>query len=426
MATSRSRGAAGSRGGRAGAGAVGYYNDESPDVILPTPPPGSRGGGGARRGSGGSSGRGQASGTSGGRAAGGSGGRSGGSSAGRARTTASSRSGGTSFGGGRSGGGGGKGGARSGSTRGGAGRGKSTAGRGKKAPARRGRRRNSAPPPSRNLLVALTGWLLRAIVMIWLLIAGLVGSLVRRFGRNARDLHPDHKRDGVGLALLGLAIVFAAAVWVRLHNTAFTDLYLLIASVAGEGAFAIPILFGLAGWRFMRNPDRNTALPPAEIGWTTLLVGALGLLHIARGIPTLTHHGGGWDAVRTGGGLIGLGVSWPLDRGLTVWVATPLLGLLTLYGLLVVTGTPVRQVPNRFAEFKALFGYSSYDDWNDADLGDADDAEAAPGRGGKRRGEINRGKITIKGSIEDGEQRKPYDPQVLLTGGRRGGRGPVP
>ena len=432
MATSRSRGAAGSRGGRAVAGGIDYYNDESPDVILPTPPPGSRGrSSGARRGtaSGSGTGRGQGGGTSAGRASGGSGSRSDGPASGRTRATNGGRSaaGGRS-GGGRSGGKSGtaaKGGSRTGSARGGSARGGSargkSAGRGKNAPAGRGRGRG-APPPSRNVLVALTGWLLRAIAMIWLLIAGLVGSLVRRFGRNARDLHPDHKRDGIGLAFLGLAIVFAAAVWVRVHNTAFTDLYVLTASAAGEGAFAIPVLFGLAGWRFMRNPDRNAALPPAEIGWTTLLVGALGLLHIARGIPTLSHHGGGWDAVRTGGGLIGLAVSWPLDRGLTGWVATPLLGLLALYGLLVVTGTPVRQVPSRFAEFKALFGYSSYDEWNDADLGgEADDAEPAP-VAGKRRGEINRGKITIKGSIEGGEQHKPYDPQVLLTGGRRGGR----
>ena len=31
-----------------------------------------------------------------------------------------------------------------------------------------------------------------------------------------------------------------------------------------DGAFAVPIMFGLVGWRFMRHPDRNAALPPAE------------------------------------------------------------------------------------------------------------------------------------------------------------------
>jgi S-DNA-T family DNA segregation ATPase FtsK/SpoIIIE len=266
----------------------------------------------------------------------------------------------------------------------------------------------------------LTAWLFRGIAMAWLLVAGLVGAIIRRFGRNARDLDPDHKRDGIGLLFLGLAIVFAAGVWARIHNTAFEGIYTFTSSVAGEGAFAIPILFALAGWRFMRHPDRNTALPPAEIGWTALLTGALGLLHIAKGVPTLAR-ASGWPAIRTAGGLIGMAASWPLDKGLTAWVATPLLGLLAVYGLLVVTGTPVRQVPSRFAEFKALFGYAPYDEWND--LPAEDDEDDLGVEGGKSRGEIRRGVIRLKGALEPGDQRKPYDPQVVVTGDRRAGRG---
>ena len=266
----------------------------------------------------------------------------------------------------------------------------------------------------------LTAWLFRAIAMAWLVVADLVGGIVRRFGRNARELHPDHKRDGVGLLFLGLAIVFAAAVWARMHNLAFEGLYTLTSSVMGEGAFTIPIMLGLVGWRFMRHPDRNTAGPPTEIGWTALLAGALGLFHIAKGVPTLSHTGGGWPAVRTAGGLIGMAASWPLDKGLTAWVATPLLGLVAAYGFLVVTGTPVREVPERLQEFRALFGFETEDDWNDEATGDEDDDVAVEGR--RRRGEINRGAIRLKGALEPGDQRKPYDPQVLVTDQRRAGR----
>ena len=259
--------------------------------------------------------------------------------------------------------------------------------------------------------------------MAWFLVAGVVGGIVRRFGRNARALHPDHKRDGLGLLFLGLAIVFAAAVWVRMHNMASEGIYTLTSSVAGEGAFAVPILFGLAGWRSMRHPDRNAALPPAEIGWTALLIGVLGLLHIAKGVPTLSHPGG-WPAVRTAGGLVGMAASWPLDKGLTVWVATPLLGLVAAYGLLVITGTPVRDVPERLKELKALFGYSVVDDWNDQEFAGEDDDMSVEGR--KRRGEISRGAIRLKGALESGDQRRPYDPQVLVTGDRRAGRAARP
>jgi S-DNA-T family DNA segregation ATPase FtsK/SpoIIIE len=261
----------------------------------------------------------------------------------------------------------------------------------------------------------LTAWLFRAIAMAWLLVAGVVGGIVRRFGRNARDLHPDHKRDGVGLVFLGLAIIFAAAVWVRMHNMAFEGTYTLTSSVVGEGAFTVPIMFGLVGWRFMRHPDRNEALPPAEIGWTALAVGALGLLHIAKGVPTLSRLGGGWPAVRTAGGLVGMAASWPLDKGLTAWVATPLLGLVAAYGLLVITGTPVREVPQRLRELRALFGYPA-DEWNDPAFDDEDDD--IPLEGGKRPGEISRGAIRLKGALEPGDQRKPYDPEVLVTNAR--------
>ena len=209
--------------------------------------------------------------------------------------------------------------------------------------------------------------------------------------------------------------MFAAAIWARMHNLAGEGLYTLTSSAVGEGSFTVPALFALVGVRFMRHPDRNAALPPAEIGWTALLAGALGLFHIAKGVPTLFHGGGGWPAVRTAGGLLGMAASWPLDKGLTAWVATPLLGLLAAYGLLVITGTPVRQVPDRLTELRALFGLATYDDeWDGAapegQDGDAAEVDAA------RRGEISRGPIRLKGSLEAGEQRKPYDPQVLIPG----------
>jgi S-DNA-T family DNA segregation ATPase FtsK/SpoIIIE len=421
MATSRSRGASGSRGGRAGTVSGDYYNDEPAEVILPVPPPGSGRGGGARRGSGGSrasggTGRGNAGGAGSGKGAGKSSGKgAGGAGSGRGRATGSGRSGGQASG--KSSG------ARSGKpagTRGGAaGRGKSG---GRSGPAGRqgGASRKSAPPPTPNLLIVLTAWLFRAVAMAWILVAGVVGGLVRRFGRNARDLHPDHKRDGLGLVFLGLSIVFAAAIWARMHNLAFDGIYTLTSSVVGEGAFTVPIMFALVGWRFMRHPDRNAALPPAEIGWTALMAGVLGLLHIAKGVPTLSRHGGGWPAVRTAGGLVGMAASWPLDKGLTAWVATPLLGLVAAYGLLVITGTPVRELPERLGELKALFGYAVEDDWDDEDLADEDDDTAV--EGGRRRREINRGAIRLKGALESGEQRKPYDPQVLVTDDRRKGR----
>jgi S-DNA-T family DNA segregation ATPase FtsK/SpoIIIE len=117
-----------------------------------------------------------------------------------------------------------------------------------------------------------------------------------------------------------------------------------------------------------------------------------------------------------------MAASWPLDKGLTGWVATPLLGLLAAYGLLVVTGTPVREVPERLRELKVVFGLRVDDDWNEVDDdwndGASDEDGDVAGEGGKRRGEISRGAIRLKRALEPGEQRKPYDPQVLVTNAR--------
>jgi S-DNA-T family DNA segregation ATPase FtsK/SpoIIIE len=434
MATSRSRGTAGSRGGRARpAGDDEYYNDQSSEVILPNLPrtAGTGGSGGTRRGSGsGASGRGggaaRGAGSSRSGGSGGSGSRSAGTRSGTGKASGGqSRS---SAGGGRNGAAKPAGATRSSGANGG--RRPAGTGKGRKPAARRSTAgRNSAasrrnPQPTRDPVVILARWVIQAVKRTWQVIAWATGSTVRRFGRNARQLEADHQRDGAGLLCLGLAIVFAASIWVRMNNLAGQGIYALTSAVAGEGAFVIPVILILAGWRFFRAQDRNSALAPAEIGWTAMLVGGLGLFHIVKGVPTLTHAGGGWPAVRSAGGLVGLAASWPLSKGLTPWVASPLLGLLACYGLLVVTGTMVRHVPARLAELRVLFGYGHYDqddeEYDEDEEQDLDDELTAR----PRRSEISRGTIKLKGAVDAGDHVKPYDTPVLGPGGRRTGGAP--
>src|SRR6185437_14541773 len=77
--------------------------------------------------------------------------------------------------------------------------------------------------------------------------------------------------------------------------------------------------------------------------------------------------------------------------------------------------------PGRLKELGALFGYS-VDEWDDQAFEDDEDEDSQV-EGGKRRGEISRGAIKLKGALESGDQRKPYDPQVLVTENRRAGGG---
>jgi S-DNA-T family DNA segregation ATPase FtsK/SpoIIIE len=71
------------------------------------------------------------------------------------------------------------------------------------------------------------------------------------------------------------------------------------------------------------------------VGWTALSLGVLGIVHVLKGDAPGDEKGG----------LVGFLLGDPLQQGLTAWLAVPVLLLLSLFGLLVVTATPIHQVP---------------------------------------------------------------------------------
>ncbi|NIQ54532.1 MAG: DNA translocase FtsK, partial [Gammaproteobacteria bacterium] len=96
----------------------------------------------------------------------------------------------------------------------------------------------------------------------------------------ARELDPEHRRDGIGLALLGLAVVVAAAVWWDQDGQVFDVTRAVVAGSTGTLSYAAPALLVLAAWRTLRNPERNGPGGRQLVGWTCLLLGTLGLAHI--------------------------------------------------------------------------------------------------------------------------------------------------
>ena len=109
-------------------------------------------------------------------------------------------------------------------------------------------------------------------------------------------------------------------------------------------------LLGLAmAWRTLRHPENNGPAGRQVVGWTSALLGLLGLIHISKGMPRFPNA----EAVREAGGALGFIASTILADLVTVWVAVPLLILLLLFGVLVIIGIPLHELANRFAEFKA-------------------------------------------------------------------------
>lgn len=164
--------------------------------------------------------------------------------------------------------------------------------------------------------------------------------MVRALGRT-RDLDPAHRRDGLALIFLAIAVVAAAGVWWRAGGPVGQGLDSILRFVIGSAALILPVVLVAVSVLLMRTETNPEARPRVVIGAMLLILSVLGLLHIGSGAPEAMP---GWSHA---GGVIGFAAGGPLAQGLTVWVAAPVLVLVSLFGILVLTGTPVREVPER-------------------------------------------------------------------------------
>jgi DNA segregation ATPase FtsK/SpoIIIE, S-DNA-T family len=177
--------------------------------------------------------------------------------------------------------------------------------------------------------------------------AHLVGAAARRLGHSARELDPAHRRDGFGFALLAVAVVVAAREWWALSGPVGDGVHAVVAGTFGRVALVVPALLVGLGVRTLRHPEDSAATSRIMIGLGALVMATCGLVHLTRGLPDVAD---GWPRLRDAGGVAGFLAANPLERGLTGWGAGVLLGLLLVFGLLVVTATPVHAVPRRLAD----------------------------------------------------------------------------
>lgn len=220
----------------------------------------------------------------------------------------------------------------------------------KKAPAKKAAAKKAAPPkPAPNP----TGGVYRLVRAVWLGLAHAVGAVFRGIGQGAKNLDPAHRKDGIALLLLGLALIVAAGTWSNLRGPVGDLVEIIVTGAFGRLDLLVPILLAVIGVRFIRHPEKPEANGRIVIGLSALAIGVLGQVHIAVGSPARSD---GMSAIRDAGGLIGWGAATPLTHTMGDVLAVPLLVLLTVFGLLVVTATPVNAIPQRLRQLGIKLG----------------------------------------------------------------------
>ena len=236
-----------------------------------------------------------------------------------------------------------------------------------KSPARKpAARKPAAPQPSP---VATAGAAVgRGARAGWLMLAKGAGSTARSVGR-ARELEPGHRRDGIALALLGGAVLIAASSWFDAARPVGAWVDVAVRTVVGSAVMLLPVLLAAAAVTLMRSHPDPDARPRMILGAAMIGLPILGLWHLFSGAPADP------AARRGAAGFVGYVIGGPLADGVTVWLAAPLLVMGVLFGLLLVTGTTIRQVPETLRAIVAghLPAHGDYDDEYELTEGDQDE-----------------------------------------------------
>ena len=191
---------------------------------------------------------------------------------------------------------------------------------------------------------AVGGALGRGLASVWRFIAKSFGSSVRFLARGARDLDPAHQRDGIAFLILILALIATAGTWFNTDNLVGRTVHSVIYGGFGRVGFFAPLVLIYFAFRLFRVPEDSKSTGRIIVGTFALLLSTTGLAHLLNGSV-----GTGATAMRHGGGWLGYGVTTPLVGLMTSVLTYPILFILFIFGVLVITATPVNEVFTKIA-----------------------------------------------------------------------------
>ena len=210
---------------------------------------------------------------------------------------------------------------------------------------------------------------------IWLGIAHVIGAIARGIGKSARDLDPAHRRDGLGLLYLSLAIVVAAVIWFDVAGFVSGVVTSVVTGAVGVFDVLAPVVLLVIAIQTLRHPDAPSQKKGRlTIGWTLLSLSVMGIVHINRGNPIPSSGAG---AMREASGWVGWAITAPFVSAAGTIVTVLLLLVVSFFSILIITATPVNTIPTKVRSIVAKFQRTAVVDEAEMSHPNVDDITAA-------------------------------------------------
>ena len=159
-----------------------------------------------------------------------------------------------------------------------------------------------------------------------------------RAAAELRGAFDGREHEFLGLGLIGGGVLCALAVYVDLAGPLGRGIETLIGWFMGLGRFAVPLILVTTGVSFVKR-GRSYSPVRLAVGWTTVVLSLLGLLHLLRGPDKISASA---DDLGPAGGWFGALAAEPLRAAVAGPGAVVVLIAILIGGGLLVTQTSLR------------------------------------------------------------------------------------
>ncbi|MFZ0832838.1 MAG: DNA translocase FtsK, partial [Mycobacterium sp.] len=168
-------------------------------------------------------------------------------------------------------------------------------------------------------------------------------------------------------ALLAVAVLIAASSWFDAARPVGQWVDSALRTLIGSAVMLLPIVAVIVAVALTRSEPDPQARPRLVLGSAMITLPALGLWHLWAGSPQTP------AGRQHAAGFVGFAIGGPLSDGVTAWIAAPLLFIGVLFGVLLVSGMTVRELPSTLRAMFAVHGLPAR-----AEADDYYDDEAQP------------------------------------------------